>query len=86
MSSMPLPTLTEAGRKSLDDHLKTVNNNDQFPAVFLGAANAKEVLYVNEMGNLDLNDTSKGKVGRDTSESGVSHVLLRSVGLKRGGS
>jgi methyl acetate hydrolase len=66
-ATLPVPTVTPAGKTKLDHLLEEIISQKQIPSIFWAATNAKETIYENEAGNVVMGDETSGKVNRDTS-------------------
>jgi hypothetical protein len=67
--SKSLPTITDKGRSEIDAILHDVIAEKALPAVWLGAANADEVIYENQAGPMDFDEPGGRQVDADTGES-----------------
>jgi methyl acetate hydrolase len=65
--TLPMPTVTPAGKAKLDALIKEVIDKGDIPVVFWAATNAKETIYENQEGYMVYGDETSGKVKPDTS-------------------
>jgi len=66
---------SNSGKQALDDLLQSSVASREVPAVFFGATNADETLYLNCAGEKTFGDESSGQVDEDTSESGSTTIV-----------
>jgi hypothetical protein len=60
------PTICSSGKLALHQQCEALLQDHEFPAVFLGVANARQVLHQKQEGWVDVEHPERGKVNKDT--------------------
>lgn len=73
VNKFPLPTISDGGKKALDQLLKNTEEEGKVPPVFFAACNAQDILYENQQGWVEKDKPERGRINEDTSQSTGFH-------------
>lgn len=76
VTATPLPTISEAGKKKLDELLDAKVAEATIPGIFFGATNAEGEIYFNAKGDKVLGHPEKGQINENTSEWRRGHATV----------